>query len=54
MVRGVINVIIGGAMIIGGLSGNLVLKGTQSGADLAVLGVVICLYGLYRCFQPAD
>jgi hypothetical protein len=46
--RGVINIIIGAVMILGGLSGNLVLKGTQSGGGLAVVGAVLIVIGLFR------
>jgi hypothetical protein len=46
--RGIINIIIGLVMLIGGLSGNLVLKGTQSGGALAAIGVLLILIGLFR------
>jgi hypothetical protein len=46
--RGVLNIIIGLVMVIGGLSGNLVLKGTQSGGALAAIGAFVILLGLYR------
>ncbi|MCA9030638.1 MAG: hypothetical protein KDA66_07510 [Planctomycetaceae bacterium] len=46
--RGIINIIIGGVMVIGGLSGNLVMKGTESGGALAALGGVIILIGIAR------
>jgi hypothetical protein len=49
-----VNLIIGGVMIFGGLSGNLVLKGTNSGEALAVLGGVVCLFGLYKMFSASD
>jgi hypothetical protein len=48
MGRGIINLIIGGVMVIGGLSGSLVLKGTQSGGGLAVVGLVLIGVGVYR------
>ena len=51
--RGIINIIIGLVMIIGGLSGNLVLKGTQSGGALAGVGVAILLLGVYRLTRSA-
>jgi hypothetical protein len=51
--RGIINIIIGLVFIIGGLSGGLVLKGTQSGGGLAVLGVVLVLLGLFRLTRSA-
>jgi len=46
--RGIINIVIGLVMIIGGLSGNLVLKGTESGGALAAIGVLLILIGLFR------
>jgi hypothetical protein len=52
--RGILNLIIGGVMVVGGLSGNLVLKGTQSGEALAILGGVVCLFGLYRIFSGSS
>lgn len=44
--RGIANVVIGGVMVVGGLSGNLVLKGTQSGGALAAVGGLLCCVGL--------
>jgi hypothetical protein len=46
--RGIFNLIIGGIMIVGGLSGKLVLKGTSSGGALAVIGVILAGIGIYR------
>lgn len=46
--RGVISIIIGIVFIVGGLSGRLVLMGTQSGAALAAVGVVILCVGFFR------
>lgn len=46
--RGIINVIIGVVMVIGGLSGSLVLRGTGSGTALAVIGGGLILLGIYR------
>ena len=46
--RGILNIIIGAVMIIGGLSGNLVLKGTKSGIALAVFGAILVVVGLVR------
>jgi hypothetical protein len=45
---GVLNIIIGLIFIIGGLSGNPVMKGTQSGGALAVIGVFLLGPGAYR------
>jgi hypothetical protein len=43
-----ISIIIGIVMIVGGLSGKLVLIGTQSGAALAVLGAVLVVWGIFK------
>lgn len=43
-----ISIIIGIIFIIGGLSGKLVLMGTQSGVALAVLGGVLVVLGIIR------
>jgi hypothetical protein len=48
MTRGVINLIMGGIMIIGGLSGGLVLRGTESGGALALFGLLLLGLGIYR------
>jgi len=39
---------IGIVMIIGGLSGNLVLIGTNSGGALAVFGAVLIAWGVFN------
>jgi hypothetical protein len=44
-------IIIGAVMVIGGLSGHLVLIGTDSGKALAVLGGVLIVWGLVRVVQ---
>jgi len=49
-VGGVISVIIGLVFVAGGLSGSLVLKGTNSGVALAVVGVLVVLYGFAKIF----
>lgn len=41
-------IIIGLVMVIGGLSGKLVLIGTDSGVALAVLGVALIIWGVVR------
>jgi hypothetical protein len=46
--RGIISIVIGVVMVIGGLSGKLVMRGTESGVALAVLGGVIIAIGLFR------
>ncbi len=51
--RGILNIIIGGIMIVGGLSGGLVLRGTHSGGALAVVGGILVIVGLYRLTRPA-
>ena len=43
-----IKIIIGLVMVIGGLSGNLVLIGTSSGGALAVLGGVLIAWGIAK------
>ena len=43
-----VNIIIGIVFVIGGLSGKLVLIGTESGVALAVLGGVMALWGVFR------
>ena len=43
-----IKIIIGLVMVIGGLSGKLVLVGTHSGIALAVLGAVMIVWGIAR------
>jgi len=43
-----ISIIIGIIMIIGGLSGKLVLIGTNSGVALAVLGAVLVVWGIIK------
>jgi hypothetical protein len=53
--RGIFNLICGVVMILGGLSGELVLKGTESGGALAALGVVVLGFGFFQMFRvPAD
>jgi hypothetical protein len=46
--RGIFNIIIGVVFIIGGLSGGVILKGTQSGEALAVVGGLLILVGVFR------
>jgi hypothetical protein len=46
--RGVINIIIGLVFIVGGLSGKLAMRGTQSGGALAVVGVFLLGLGAFR------
>lgn len=51
--RGIINIILGVVFIIGGLSGHMVLIGTQSGLALAVVGMALLGLGVYRMTRPA-
>jgi hypothetical protein len=46
--RGIISIVIGLVFIIGGLSGQLQLRGTGSGRALAVIGVGLIGLGIYR------
>jgi len=46
--RGFFNIIFGVVFIIGGLSGGMVMRGTQSGIALAVLGVILLAVGVIR------
>lgn len=43
-----VKIIIGLVMVIGGLTGKLVLIGTNSGAALAVFGLVMIAWGVAR------
>ena len=43
-----VKIIIGLVMVVGGLSGKLVLIGTDSGVALAGLGVVLIVWGIAR------
>jgi uncharacterized membrane protein (UPF0136 family) len=43
-----IKIIIGLIMLVGGLSGKLVLIGTDSGMALAALGAVLIAWGIFR------
>jgi 4-hydroxybenzoate polyprenyltransferase len=42
------NILIGIVFIVGGLSGKLALKGTNSGPALAALGGALVLWGIFR------
>ena len=48
MKRGVPNIIIGGLLVAGGLSGKVVLIGTNSSVALAILGGIIVVAGIIR------
>ena len=43
-----VKIILGVVFIIGGLSGKLVLIGTNSGVALAVVGAVMIVWGIFR------
>ena len=50
-----VNILIGIAMIIGGLSGHFGIRGiSNSGTGLAVLGGVLILWGGFQMFNPSD
>ena len=51
--RGIVNIIIGVVFVIGGLTGNLSLRGTHSGTGLAVVGGFLILLGIFRMTRPA-
>jgi hypothetical protein len=42
------NILIGIFFIVGGLSGGMALRGTNSSGGLAVIGVLILLYGIFQ------
>lgn len=42
------NIIIGGVFIVGGLSGNMALRGTNSGPALAVVGGLLVVWGIVQ------
>ncbi len=42
------NILIGAVFIVGGLSGTMVMRGTESGIALAALGGAILLFGIYQ------
>jgi hypothetical protein len=46
--RGIISIVLGLVFIIGGLSGKLALRGTESGPALAVIGVALIGLGIFR------
>ena len=46
--RGVLNIVIGGVFIVGGLTGNLALRGTESGHALAAVGGLLVVVGIFR------
>jgi hypothetical protein len=51
--RGILSIIIGLVFIVGGLSGKLALRGTESGPLLALVGVGLIGLGIYRIVKKA-
>ena len=51
--RGIISIVIGLVFIIGGLSGRLSLRFTDSGYALAAVGVLFIGLGIYRLVKKA-
>jgi hypothetical protein len=45
------NILVGAVFIMGGLSGGLVLRGTNSGVALAIFGVGLVIWGAIRLLQ---
>lgn len=52
--RGIGNIIIGGIMVVGGLTGNLSLRGTNSGPALAAVGGILIVIGLVRMLKSRE
>ena len=50
--RGIVNIVIGIIFIVGGLSGNLALRGTHSGGGIAAVGGFLLLLGIFRMARP--
>ena len=49
------NIVIGVLFIIGGLSGEMAVRGTDSTIGLAVIGAVLLLWGIYQMVStPAE
>jgi hypothetical protein len=49
-----VRIIIGIVFIIGGLSGKLVLRGTNSGIALAIFGVILIILGIVQMTKNSD
>ncbi len=49
--RGVFNIVIGLALVAGGLSGKFVLWGTESGLALAAVGLIPIGIGIHHFWQ---
>lgn len=50
--RGIANIIIGVVFIIGGLTGGMTLRGTNSSWGLVAVGGVLVALGVYRLARP--
>jgi len=50
--RGIGNILVGFVFIVGGLSGKLVLRGTNNSELLVLLGVGLLMWGLYKATNP--
>lgn len=48
------NIIIGLVFVVGGLSGNLALRGTQSGPLLALVGGGLVIWGIVQMVRPRE
>jgi uncharacterized membrane protein YfcA len=48
------NIVLGIVFIIGGLTGKLALIGTNSPGALAVVGVLMLLYGVYQMTRKRE
>lgn len=51
--RGIANIIIGLVFIVGGLTGGMTLRGTNSSLGLAAVGGVLVALGVYRMARPS-
>jgi len=47
----ILNVLIGLVLVVGGLSGHLVFRGTDNGPLLAVVGAALVAYGGYQFWR---
>ena len=52
--REMFNIIFGLIMLVGGLSGEMVLIGTQSSDALTILGAIILAVGIYQMLKKQD
>jgi|RhiMetdeSRZDD1v2_1073273.scaffolds.fasta_scaffold3022384_2 hypothetical protein len=47
----ILNILIGLGLAVAGLSGQLVLRGTDSGPALAAVGAALAAYGVYKLMR---